>query len=425
MIARSDRFRIEYRQSGVDRGSRAYFDRSQRSISYRSPHAGRYRSKAIPASNQLRSRSAVTRSLLRGDPPATIALQFGLPEEIPAGARLMKRQISMILLIVANAAVVGCTGSAAPGTVAPVVPVESAAPSIAPVASPRPAEPSQLVEPTIVPPTPSPTPNETRVVRVYFFLDGPPGSAGLVPVLRDVPATPAVARAAMEELLDGPDARERDASPPISDRVPVGTKLLGLTIDDGVATVDLSSEFETGNENGSQIGRLGQVVYTLTQFSTVRSVAFRIEGRPVRTFGSEGIVLEGPVGRADLVDVEPFQSMFEGVLPAIFVDGPAWGAALGNPGRITGTANTYEAWFMVGVYDANGRALNDGTGQATCGTGCRGTFDTTIDYAVSTPQWGTLRVLDGDESGETEGIIREYPVWLTPGPPAAEHSCGC
>lgn len=338
----------------------------------------------------------------------------------------MKRKISMTFLILATAAVVGCTGSAAPGTVASLAQAESAAPSVAPVASARPAEPSQVVEPTIAVATPSPTPNETRVVRVYFFLDGLQGGAGLVPVLREVPATPAVARAAMESLLDGPDARERDASPPISNRIPVGTELLGLTLEEGVATVDLSREFEAGNDNGSQIGRLGQVVYTLTQFPTVRSVAFRIDGRPVRTFGSEGIVVDGPVGRADLVDVEPFQSMFEGVLPAIFVDGPVWGGDMGNPGRITGTANTYEAWFMVGVYDANGRALNDVPGHATCGTGCRGTFDVTVDYRVSMAQWGTLRVFDGDESGETEGIIREYPVWLTPGTPdESDRTCGC
>jgi germination protein M len=329
----------------------------------------------------------------------------------------MKRPTSITFLALVTVALIGCTpSSVARGTVAPV-------------ASARPAERSQVVEPTAraaATATPSPSPSETRVVRVYFFLDGPQGSAGLVPVLRDVPATPALAGAATEALLDGPDARERDGSPPISNRVPVGTELLGLAIEDGVATVDLSREFEAGNDNGSQIGRLGQVVYTLTQFPTVSSVAFRIEGRPVRTFGSEGIVLDGPVGRADLVDVEPFQSMFEGILPAIFVDGPAWGGDLGNPGRITGTANTYEAWFMVGVYDAAGRGLNETPGQATCGTGCRGTFDTTIDYAVSMAQWGTLRVLDGDESGETEGIIREYPVWLTPGPPAeADHSCGC
>ena len=90
---------------------------------------------------------------------------------------------------------------------------------------------------------------------------------------------------------------------------------------------------------------------------------------------------------------------------------------------MTGTANTYEAWFMVGVYDATGRALNDLPGQATCGTGCRGTFDVTVDYTLSEAQWGTLRVLDGDESGATVGVIREYPVWLTQGAP--EYSCGC
>lgn len=270
---------------------------------------------------------------------------------------------------------------------------------------------------------PTPTANGTTIVRVYFFLSGPDHSAGLVPVLREVPATPALARAAMDALFDGPEPRERDASPPISSRVPAGSKLLGLAIEDGVATVDLSGEFESGGDSASHIGRLGQVVYTLTQFSTVRSVAFRVEGRPVRTFGSDGVVLEGPVGRAGLVDVEPFQSMFEGVLPAIFVDGPAWGAELGNPGRLIGTANTYERWFMVAVFDATGRGLNE-VGHDTCGTGCRGTFDVTVGYAVSRPQWGTLQVRDGDESGATEAIIREYPVWLTPGPPE-DHSCGC
>ena len=154
-------------------------------------------------------------------------------------------------------------------------------------------------------------------------------------MLREVPATPALARAAMEALLNGPDARERDASPPISNRVPVGTELLGLAIEDGVATVDLSREFEAGNDNGSQIGRLGQVVYTLTQFSTVKSVAFRIDGRPVRVFGSEGIVLDSPVGRADLVDVEPFQSMFEGsFLPSSSTDpsgAATWATLVGSP----------------------------------------------------------------------------------------------
>lgn len=350
----------------------------------------------------------------------------------------MKRPISIIFLVLLNVAMVGCTtSSGARGTVAPVARVASAAPAVdpsdsdpklgpTPTSPVRPVEHSHVVEPGVAAITPEPSATDTTALRVYFFLGGPERSAGLVPVIREVPATPALARAAIRALLDGPESRERDASPPISSRVPAGSKLLGLAIEDGVATVDLSGEFESGGDSASQLGRLGQVVYTLTQFSTVRSVAFRVDGRPVSTFGSEGIVLDGPVGRADLVDVEPFQSMFEGILPAIFVDGPAWGAALGNPGRVNGTANTYEAWFMVGVYDAKGRSLNEVPGQATCGTGCRGTFDVTVAYAVSKAQWGTLRVLDGDESGVTEGIIREYPVWLTPGPPVEpEHSCGC
>ena len=330
----------------------------------------------------------------------------------------MKRHIPITLAVTLSVALVACT---APSDTRERV---ASPASVLPSSPDRPESTPSPIPSPVARPTPSPT--EMTTIRVYFLLGGPEGSAGLVPVLREVPVTPAPARAAMEALLDGPDPDERDASPAISTQVPGGSRLLGLAIDDGVATVDLSGEFEAGNTNASQISRLGQVVYTLTQFSTVRSVAFRVDGRSVRRFGSEGIALEGPVGRADLVHVEPFQSMFEGILPAVFVDGPAWGADLGNPGRITGTANTYEAWFMVRLIDATGRGLNEVPGQATCGTGCRGTFDMTVAYRVSNAQWGTLRVLDGDESGATEGIIRDYPVWLTPGPPdEPSATCGC
>ena len=346
----------------------------------------------------------------------------------------MKKPILTCVVIVLSAALVAC--SAPPGAVGVAVPPVASAepsaeaaspeltpePSATPAASPAPS--SSPVKPTSSPdPTPAPSPRGTTIVRAYFILGGPVGSAGLVPVLREIPATTAVARAAMNALLDGPNAKERGASPAISSTVPAGTKLLGLSIKDGVATVDLSGEFESGGGSASQIGRLGQVVFTLTQFPSVDSVALRIDGRPVTVFGSEGIVLDGPVGRFD--HSEPGLSMFESVLPAIFVDGPAWGAALGNPGRVTGTANTYEAWFMVGLYDASGRGLNEWPGNATCGTGCRGTFEMNLSYVVSEPQWGTLRVLDGDESGETDGVTREYLVWLTPGSGEPEHSCGC
>ena len=158
----------------------------------------------------------------------------------------------------------------------------------------------------------------------------------------------------------------------MSSAVPAGTRLLGLTVANGVATVDLSSEFESGGGSASAIIRLGQVVFTLTQFPTVNSVLFQIEGKTVTVFGSEGIVLDGPVGRA----------AYEDLLPVIFVDRPAYGAAIGNPARIMGSANAFEATFRIEIRDGAGVPLADELAMATCGSGCRGTFDVTIRYDV-------------------------------------------
>jgi hypothetical protein len=52
--------------------------------------------------------------------------------------------------------------------------------------------------------------------------------------------------------------------------------------------------------------------------------------------------------------------------------------------------------------------------MATCGTGCRGTFDVTLQYDVPRAQWGTLRVYFGSAVDGSPEDIRDYPVWLTP-----------
>jgi hypothetical protein len=240
-------------------------------------------------------------------------------------------------------------------------------------------------------------------VRAYFYLGGEPGTAGLVPILAEVPQTQGVGAAAMHALLAGPAVPESGGRE-ITSAVPAGSRLLGLSIEDGVATVDLSSEFESGGGSASVLIRLGQVVYTLTQFPTVESVLFEIEGRPVTVFSAEGLILDGPVGREG----------FENELPAIFVDRPAYGAALGNPARIRGSANVFEAAFLITLLDGNGATLAEVPAMATCGTGCRGTFDVTLSYAVSEAGWGTLRVWAGSAQDGRPIYVREYPVWLTP-----------
>ena len=297
--------------------------------------------------------------------------------------------------------------TAEPVASASAAPSETPSRSTSPVAS---STSGSTTTPTATPRTtpsasvPSPTTStETMIVRAYFVLGGEPGSAGLVPVLRVVPKTAAVATAAMDQLLAGPTSAEA-GDRTVTTAVPGGTDLLGLTIKDGVATVDMSTEFDSGGGTASMQYRLAQVVYTLTQFPTVKSVLFQVEGKTVTVFGSEGIALDGPQARDDYADQ----------LPSIFVDRPAYRSALGNPGRVSGSADVFEATFRIAILDGSGKTLADQQAMATCGTGCRGTFDVTIRYDVSKAQWGTLRAYNLSAKDGRPEDVRDYPVWLTP-----------
>jgi sporulation and spore germination protein/immunoglobulin-like protein involved in spore germination len=320
----------------------------------------------------------------------------------------MKRSASLVAALLSVMLLAACSSSGSLGTVPPLVPTpEPSLGSIDPDVTPGPSQPPRTFEPSATPASPSarpsPTPAGSSVVRAYFVLAGQPGSQGLVPYLFEVPRTEAVATAAMNALLSG-SPTTRDGFQPISSAIPAGTKLLGLTIANGVATADLSGEFAAGGGTASSQYRLAQVVYTLTQFPTVDKVLFKVDGRVVTVFGSEGIVLDGPVGR----------SRFYDQLPTIFVDRPAFGAALGNPGRVAGSAQgLFEATFRITLLDGSGRTVADQQAMAACFCDS-GAFDVTVAYTVPKAQWGTLRVWDGSARDGTPENVREYPVWLTP-----------
>jgi len=318
-------------------------------------------------------------------------------------AQTRPKLLSALFVVVALAA--ACSGGSGPLGSVPVVP-SSPEPSVAqgsPDLTPAPsAEPSE--EPTSEPSgpaaspgspsaNPSSAPGGTTIVRAYFWLGVSPNADGPVAVLREIPATKSVATAAMNALLAGPNLIEGRNQ--ITSSVPDGTQLLGLTIDGGVATVDLSGEFASGGGGDAYQQRLGQVVYTLTQFPSLKGVNLRIDG------SGDANVLK----RTD----------YETLLPTMWVDRPAWGAAIGNPAHVTGSADVFEATFRVAILDGSGKVLADQQVMATCGSGCRGTFDTTVPYTVSKAQYGTLRVYDPSEQDGSPEDIRDYRVWLTPG----------
>ena len=304
------------------------------------------------------------------------------------------------------AASAGASDGPAPSDVAPATAATS--PSAAPSTSVEPSkEPSS--EPTesaatSTAPTPTASPAGTIIVRAYFVLGSFTGNEGLAPVLREIPATKGVAAAAMRELLAGPRGAELAGSPAMYSAIPDATRLLGVDVAGGTATVDLSGGFASGGGSETMFGRLAQVVYTLTQFSSIDEVVFHLDGSPVTTFGPEGIILAGPVARSDYRDV----------LPAIFVDRPAWGAAGGNPIRLTGLANVFEAQFVAQVLDGKGHLLVEQAVKASCGTGCWGTFRTDIAYEIGKAQYGTLRVFERSAKDGKPINVTEYRIWLTP-----------
>jgi len=270
--------------------------------------------------------------------------------------------------VAALALVAGCASSH-PTSVSP--------PSTAPTASTVPVT-------TGPPPTALPAPHPTATtpvggvdVRVYFLRGDRIGVAH-----RRVAPTTAVARAAMTELLAGPSTAESAAG--LASTIPTGTRLRGIDIAGGVATVDLTGTFGSGGGSLSMTGRLAEVTFTLTQFPTVSGVAFRMDGTPVTVFGGEGIVLDHPATRAS----------FEALTPAILVETPAPADQLVSPVRVTGTADVFEATFQVQLSDQAGRVIASRIVTATAGTGTRGTFDVTVPYTLAAEGEGRLAVFD-------------------------------
>lgn len=210
---------------------------------------------------------------------------------------------------------------------------------------------------------------------------------GLFVSYRTQARTPRVGTAAIEAVLAGPESFERDHG--LSTAVPEGTQLLGLTIDDGIARVDLTSEFESGGGTASMQMRLAQIVYTITQFPTVKGVVFSLDGRPVEVLGGEGIIIDHPLTRRDYVDL----------LPPILVTAPTFGAVVQSPAVVRGSANVFEANVTVKILDANERVIAETFTTATCGTGCRGDYRVAVPFEVDAGQDGWIVVHDDDAAG--------------------------
>lgn len=234
----------------------------------------------------------------------------------------------------------------------------------------KPAEPPASAPTVESQPMASVPETAPAIVTVYFLREGKVGAA-----MRAVVSGPQIGRAAMLELVEGPTRPERAAG--LGSSIPAGTKLERLAIDKGVASVELSQELDPA--------ATAQVVYTLTQFGTVREVS---------------IAESEPIDRAELEDFTP----------PVLVESPLPGEDAASPLRMTGTANTFEATFNVEVLDDEGNLLGKRFVTATSGSGTRGTFDAEVSFKAAAEAPGSLVVFE--LSAEDGSRVHEVKIPL-------------
>jgi spore germination protein GerM len=214
----------------------------------------------------------------------------------------MRRFTALVALVLAIAACGGGPRSGGPLTV-PTTEPSSTTTSPTPTTTPETptTEPSSTVPQsqstttTTVPTTTTPT---AATVTVYF-LDA---SGRAVPAERITTET-GVARAAVNALIAGPNRSEAAAG--LSTAFPADSLLLGIRVEDGTAFVDMSIEFAGGGGSASVLGRLAQLVYTLTEFNSIDRVRLLLDGEQVATFSGEGVDVSRPLTRADFTGAVP------------------------------------------------------------------------------------------------------------------------
>ena len=159
------------------------------------------------------------------------------------------------------------------------------------------AEEAQSVE-TETEPLPDPS-KKIRRSRLYFVFVDDSGEISIRPVVRPVYYVDSPLTDTLAALLGGLSADEiRDG---LLSLVPAGSEILGIAIRDGVAFIDFNESFRFNSFGGEGYrSQLQQIIYTATEFSTVQSVQFLINGERRSYLGPESPYIRDPLNRQSL-----------------------------------------------------------------------------------------------------------------------------
>ena len=135
-----------------------------------------------------------------------------------------------------------------------------------------------------------------RQATIYWVRVDADGKLTPERATRVLPKSDAPMSDALETLFAAPTIDELKHG--VRTLIPPGTKLRSAWVKDGVAFINVSEEFQF-NQYGidGALAQLLQVVFTATEFSTVKSVQFLIEGQKQEYLGAEGVWIGSPLSR--------------------------------------------------------------------------------------------------------------------------------
>lgn len=132
---------------------------------------------------------------------------------------------------------------------------------------------------------------------VMYFQDD---DGYLVPVMRRIPWEEGIAKTTISNMIDSAELRDTLGSTGLKPIIPAGTKINGMTIDEsGVCKVDFSSEIKNKENKTDEENLIKGVVYTLTEFPSVKSVKVLVDGKEMDVLNN-GTSIAGNLTRENI-----------------------------------------------------------------------------------------------------------------------------
>ncbi|MTV48661.1 hypothetical protein GJ688_06660 [Heliobacillus mobilis] len=142
---------------------------------------------------------------------------------------------------------------------------------------------------------------QEQTLTLYF---ADPKGQNLISEKRVIAKTGSVARAAIQELIKGPNIQSKGIP-----TIPAGTRLLDINVKEGLCTVNFSKELQKNHQGGSagETMTVYSIVNTLTQYPSIEKVQILVEGKKIESLAGHMDVSQAMARKKSMImdEAEP------------------------------------------------------------------------------------------------------------------------